>query len=872
MEADQLSRKLAVILHADVVDSTGLVRQDETLAHERIQETFQRFSETIESHNGTAHEIRGDALVAEFARASDAVSAAVEFQAANVNLTTPLPGDIRPVLRIGIAMGEVVVADHTVTGEGIVLAQRLEQLADPGNINLQGAAYDTIPKRLPFEYEDLGEQELKGFDDPVRVYRVGLHKVESARLSQAAGRQGKHQRKSLLKPALIAVVIAVVVGFVYMLQPGETLEEPASLERMAYPLPEKPSIAVLPFTNMSDDARQEYFVDGMTEDLITDISKIPELFVIARNSVFTYKGKSVKVREVAEELGVRYVLEGSVRRSGDQVRINAQLIDATTGGHLWAERYDGSMEDVFALTDKVTKQIVNALALNLQGKVVNPSTVDTQAYDDFLKGWAHYQRHTAEDMSQAITYFKTAIELDENYSQAHAAMAAVYWEVWENQWAQILEISRDEAMANARVHLQQAMKEPSALAHRVASSILIAEGDFKTAAKEAEQIIALDSNDSSGYAILANALALSGDLDTSKSLLAKAERLDPIGSRLHSAVLEGDTDSVGLLIADGILVDARNYQGRTALHLAAIHDQAAVANLLIEAGADIEKLTPRQSIEFRDLGSTPLILTAINGSTSVARLLIAAGANVNARELSSYVSWGGFTALHYAAEFGHRDIADLLIENGLSVDVPSRRAETPIFYAVRGRHPLMVELLIDHGADVNAVNAISETILHHAVQSRDLKVIQLLIAKGVDVNAGTTAGSYPGQTALHFAALTGQVKAAELLLINDAEIDATDQLGYTPLRRAIDNRNADVAMLLIRKGAEIKTRDRNGVSLLHVLAQSDDIEMAQLLIDAGADVNAKEKILGFTPLDYAQGGEPAMIEFLEQQGSTCTSC
>jgi TolB-like protein/ankyrin repeat protein len=667
--------------------------------------------------------------------------------------------------------------------------------------------------------------------------------------------------------AVVVVLVAVAIG--YWSKSSLPQEEPASIENMAFPLPDKPSIAVLPFTNMSDDPKQEYFADGMTEDLITDLSKISGLFVIARNSSFSYKGQQVKVRQVAEDLGVRYVLEGSVRRFGDQVRINAQLIDATTGGHLWADRYDGSMADVFALQDKVTEQIVKALALNIKSGPVTPETMSAQAYDAFLKGWASYQRHSKDDLAKAIPLFETAVNLDESYTQAHTALAAVYWEIWQNQWAEAIGISRADAMQKIKNHLQEAMQEPSPLAHRIASNILIAEGSYETAAAEAEKIIALDSNDASGYAILASALALSGKTEESKSLLAKAERLDPFASRLHAAVLKGETDTVRQLIAEGVPVDGRNHQGRTALHLTAFNDHAAIANLLIEAGADIEKPTPRQAIEFRDFGSSPLALTAARGSSEVAKLLIAAGADVNARSLSGSARWA---ALHYAAVYGHADVAKLLIDSGAAIDVLAWNAQTPLYKATLNGDLEMVELLIEHGGEVNTVNDRTRMPLHAAIQSRDMKIVQLLIAKGVNVNARTTAGSYPGESALHVSAFTGQVQIAELLLINGARIDAPDQSGYTPLRRSIDNRNTGMAKLLISKGADITTQDVYGISLLHVLAQSDDVDLAALLINAGVDVNARDKNLGFTPLDYAQGGELNMIELLKLHGSICTSC
>ena len=268
MAKDRLSGKLAVILHADIAGSTALVQLDEKLAHERIQDAFGRFSETIEKYQGQVRELRGDALLADFERPSDAVTAALAFQAEHTSYIEQLIDDIRPVARIGIAMGEVIIADNTVTCSGVVLAQRVEQLSEPGGVCITAAIHEGLPKRLPFNQADMGERQVKGFDEPVRVYAVSL-------------------------------------------KPGGVISSPEALaqtESVAPALPEKPSIAVLPFDNMSGDSEQDFFADGISEDLITALSKIHWFFVIARNSSFTYKGRAVDVTRVAGELGVRYVI------------------------------------------------------------------------------------------------------------------------------------------------------------------------------------------------------------------------------------------------------------------------------------------------------------------------------------------------------------------------------------------------------------------------------------------------------------------------------------------------------------------------------------------------------------------------------------
>ncbi len=531
MAKDGLSGTLAVILHADVAGSTALVQRDKQLVHERIQNSFRRFSDTIEKYQGRVLELRGDALLAEFKRASDAVSAALSFQVDHAYYIDRLKDDLRPKVRVGIAMGEVIIADNTVTGAGVVQAQRIEQLADPGDVCITAAIQEALSERMPIDLENLGEQVLKGFDYSVQVYRVELRPGESIPPAEKSSQSVAPTKTWGLLVAVVAIALVVAGSTAYWYQFRVPQEEPASLERMAFPLPDKPSIAVLPFINLSDDPKQEYFVDGMTEDLITDLSKLSGLFVIARNSVFTYKDKPVKVRQVAEELGVRYVLEGSVRRVGDQVRINAQLIDATTGGHLWAERYDGSLQNVFAMQDEVTQKIVTALAVTLtsEEKVqqANRTTDSTEAHDAFLQGWAYYILGTRADLARAKPFFEEAIRLDSGYARAHAALAVVYWDAYVNDWTIELDILSFEAEEAWEEHLELAMKVPNALAHTLQSKVLVSQKLYKEAVVEAEKAVALDGNKATAYAGLANALILAGNPAEGADLIRKSMRLDP---------------------------------------------------------------------------------------------------------------------------------------------------------------------------------------------------------------------------------------------------------------------------------------------------------------------------------------------------------
>ena len=532
MVQDRLSGKLAVILHADVAGSTQMVQQDEYLAHVRIQDTFHRFSATIKEYSGQVLELRGDALLAEFERPSDAVAATLAFQFGQTEFLSSLNDDLKPEVRVGIAMGEVVVADNTITGAGVVMAQRVEQLADAGSLCITAAVRESLSGRLSVEFKSLGQQDLKGFEEPIGVFKVSLSENAAIPPPTSKKESGKPDYSWKNIGTLTIAAFMILAGIVYWANKGESIEEIASIERMAYPLPDKPSIAVLPLNNVSNDPEQEFFADGMTEDLITDISKVSGLFVIARNSVFTYKGKAVKVRQVAEELGVRYVMEGSVRRAGNQVRVNAQLIDATTGGHLWAERYDGSLDDVFSMQDQITKKIVDALAITLVGQeqesLSQVETSSPEAHDAYLQGWEHYRRETPNDFTRAIRYFERALELDPEYHQARTALAAVYWNSTWRRWIKTPGLNFSQISEQARQYLQDAKKHPTALTYQVASEMAAdTQRSASQALAQAELALTLDGNDPAGHLAMANALIKAKRPAEAIESMQQAMRLDP---------------------------------------------------------------------------------------------------------------------------------------------------------------------------------------------------------------------------------------------------------------------------------------------------------------------------------------------------------
>jgi len=414
------------------------------------------------------------------------------------------------------------------------IASRVQSLAEGGGICISGMVYDHIKNKLALGYEYAGEQVVKNIKEPVRIYRVlmepGVKVPEGAAEKKAKPRQW--HRVALSLGVVLIVVVAAIAVWRFYLRPTPPPSEVASKEKMAFPLPDKPSIAVLPFVNMSDDPKQEYFSDGMTEDLITDLSKISGLFVIARNSTFTYKGKPVKIRQVAEELGVRYVLEGSIRKAGDQVRINVQLIDATTGLHLWADRYDGRMGDVFSLQDKVTQKIVSALAVKLtpgeKELVARKGTANVEAYDEFLKGWEYYLRIKPDDLAKAVQSFKRAIELDPNYGRAQAALALAYWQ--GTQFGGLLKglsVSWFEGRLRSGQYLRLAMKNPTSLAHQLNSQFYLYRRQHEEAVSELERALTLDPNDPNGLALMARTLNFTGKPKEAVDFANRAMRLDP---------------------------------------------------------------------------------------------------------------------------------------------------------------------------------------------------------------------------------------------------------------------------------------------------------------------------------------------------------
>ena len=529
MEDSGMHRRLAAILTADVVGYGGLMSEDEADTLDRVLRLRQELIEpAVAAHEGRIVKPMGDGLLAEFVSAVEAVSCAVKIQRA---LAEPESDSGAPPLqlRIGVNLGDVLDEGGDIHGDGVNIAARMEGLADPGGICITRTVLGQVRSQVDVAFEDLGEIEVKNIPQPVHVYRVLLDPNAASREALAAGEKPWYRQWQALALGVAAIAFLASAGL-WLFARGPVID-PASPERMAFPLPDKPSIAILPFDNLSDDPSQQHFADGMTDDLITDLSKVAGLFVIARNSTFAYQGQATTIRQVAEDLGVRYVVEGSVRRTGDEVRVDAQLIDATTGGHVWAERFDGDVADIFGVQDNFVRQIVAALAVKLAPReaqqIAQGRTENVEAWEAFQKGWELYLSFNAEDNAKAIPHLEKAIELDPEYGLAYAALSLVYYRAADWAWAQQPTTSFLDSWALGQSYLEQAMLYPTSLAHVVKAMDHVWYGRADAAFNEALRAVVLDRNDPEAHLALAWAMITSGRPEDGIESVETAVRLNP---------------------------------------------------------------------------------------------------------------------------------------------------------------------------------------------------------------------------------------------------------------------------------------------------------------------------------------------------------
>ncbi len=499
VQSSRVGRRLSAIVAADVAGYSRLMGLDEVGTARTLREYRAVIDALVAEHGGRIVRSMGDGLLLEFSSVVDAVEYAVAVQVVVAERNQCIPDDRRILYRIGINLGDILIEGDDIVGDGVNVAARLESLAEPGGICISSSAYEQVRGKVAVEFADLGEQRLKNIARPVRIYAA-----------KSSGHCG-------------------------MGAPG-AFPPPPEVEKL--PLPDKPSIAVLPFQNIGGDPEQEYFADGMVQEIITALSRNKRLFVIARSSSFTFKGQVVDIKQVAHDLGVRYVLEGSVRKSGNRIRIAGQLIDAASGAHLWADRYDGALEDVFELQDQVAASVAGAIDPSVALAEIERSkrkpTGSLDAYDYYLRGIAAHWQFTKDSNRQAIGLLEQAIALDPQFAPACSALAAVMNTRHSWGWSTDSAADISRALACAKSALQLGRQDPLVLAQ--SALVLFAYGDQAELADSLlEEAIQLDPNGMSGWMWGGWTKLILGDHQTAISYLQRALRLSPLDPRIFFA-------------------------------------------------------------------------------------------------------------------------------------------------------------------------------------------------------------------------------------------------------------------------------------------------------------------------------------------------
>jgi len=553
MAQDGFKRKLAAILSADVEGYSRLMDQDEEQTIRTLTSYRTAISDFVQQYRGRVVDSPGDNILAEFSSVVDAVKSAVKIQSELAERNAELPLEQRMHFRIGVNLGDVVDEESRIYGDGVNIAARVESMAEAGGISISDRAYDQVENKIKLKYEYLGEHQVKNIRRPIGIYKVLMEADDS-----------------------------------------ETL-----------PLPDKPSIAVLPFVNMSGDPDQEYFSDGLTEQIIMGLSKVLNLLVIARNSTFAYKGKPIKIQQVGKELGVKYVLEGSVQRAADRVRITAQLIDASTGYHLWAETYDRELTDIFALQDEITFKLITAMEAKLtmgeQARLrEGAGTTSIAAYDKLWRGWDCYYRSGEQDVTQARKFAKEAINLDKDYAFAYVLLGFTHWldTAIGRSKSPLIDLEEAEKCALKALELNDSFDS----AHGLLGHVYLSKRQHQKAVEEGKKAVAFNPNGADSQASLALFLNYSGKPKKAIELMKRAFRLNPIPSPFYFFVLGLAYRLNGRYLeaietCNQVIIKSPDYV-IPYITLAASYSSLEQYEKAHQAVMEILRLSPKYSIEF----------------------------------------------------------------------------------------------------------------------------------------------------------------------------------------------------------------------------------------------------------------------------------
>ena len=537
MNSGHYQRKIQAILSADAVGYSRLMGDDEEATVGTISEYRGAMSDLIDRHHGRVIDAPGDNLLAVFDSVVDALRCGWDIQQELAVRNQQLDENRRMHFRIGIHLGDVIEEDNRLYGDGVNVTARLESLAAPGGINISGAAYDQVKNKLPYRFEFLGEQQVKNISDPVRVYRVEMAPEAQTGGVYSEPTKRKHSRAAIVGIISVFVLVLAVGLYMWVGEQDGSVSDRRKADDGSLSISQGASIAVLPFKNLSDDAKQEYFSDGITEDIITYLSRFHDLLVIASNTVFTYKGKTVNIKTVGQELGVRYVLEGSVRKAGDRVRINAQLIDADTEQHLWAERYERQLKDIFAVQDDIVRTITSTMAVKVgdaeRRRVKRHNTENMVAYDYVLRGRELYNKITRSSNAEARKMFQKAIELDPEYATAYVYLGWTYQTAVSYGWTEfpVAALQRSHDLAQKALSIEE-----SSDAHTLLGTGYRYRGQLELAAEQLDKAIELNPNDSISHAYRGSNLAYLGRTDEAMQSLETAHRFNPnmtSGSLMH---------------------------------------------------------------------------------------------------------------------------------------------------------------------------------------------------------------------------------------------------------------------------------------------------------------------------------------------------